>query len=57
MTTITAPGDQPSVRVVLRRAGVSDEEVEVTLHHPAATAADLAAAVRAKATYPRYVQA
>jgi len=46
MTTITARGDQPSVRVVLRRPGGAEQEVELTLHHPSATAADLVEALR-----------
>ncbi len=44
MTTITACGEQSSVRVVLRHAG-AEREVELRLHHPAATAADLAGAL------------
>jgi S-DNA-T family DNA segregation ATPase FtsK/SpoIIIE len=48
MTTITAARDPSSVRVVLRRAGEPDEEVELTLHHRAATAADLVDALRTR---------
>ena len=51
MTTITACGEQSSVRVVLRQAG-AEREVELRFHHPAATAADLVGALQRGAGVP-----